>query len=70
MYQKAATLLKEAVDQFPDQPTVVFHYGMAQYGNNNTDEAQKALKRFLTLNPSDPNAGKAKEALATLEHRI
>ena len=71
MYQKSSSLLKEAVDQFPDQPVILYHYGMAQYGNKNADEAQKSLNKFLALSPSDPNAHKAKEVLAALaEERI
>ena len=50
----------------PEDPIVHYHYGMAQYANNNPDEAKQSLSKFLTLSPNDPHVPKAKEALAAL----
>src|SRR6185503_1327542 len=52
MYAKAAGLLKEAVNKLPEDPAVLYHYGMAQYWNNEDAEAKKSLKKFLTLSPN------------------
>jgi tetratricopeptide (TPR) repeat protein len=66
MYVKSVSLLQESVDQLPEHPLILYHYGMAQYANNNSVEAKKALAKFLTLSPDNPHAPKAKEALAAL----
>ena len=66
MYAKSVSLLTEAVDGFPEEPLVLYHYGLAQYGNNNSEEAKKSLSKFLTLSPADPHARKAKEILAAI----
>lgn len=66
MYEKSVSFLKEAVTHLPEQPTILYHYGMAQYGNSNKHEAKKSLARFLALSPDDPLATKAKEILAKL----
>jgi tetratricopeptide (TPR) repeat protein len=66
MYPKAAGLLKEAVDQLPDHPTILYHYGMAQYWNDNNAEAKKSLTKFLKLSPNNPDAAEAKKVLAAL----
>ena len=66
MYSKAAGLLKEAVDKLPEDPVVLYHYGMAQYWNDNNAEAKKSLTKFLTLSPKDRNAGEARKILAAL----
>ena len=66
MYAKAAGLLKEAVNKLPEDPAVLYHYGMAQYWNNEDAEAKKSLKKFLTLSPNSPDAKEAKKVLAAL----
>jgi tetratricopeptide (TPR) repeat protein len=66
MYVKSVSVLQESVDQLPEHPIILYHYGMAQYANNNSVEAKKALGKFLTLSPNDPHVPKAKEALAAL----
>ncbi len=66
MYAKAVSLLKEAVETLPEHPTVLFHYGMAQYWNDNNAEAKKSLTKFLALSPDNPDASKAKKVLAAL----
>jgi hypothetical protein len=66
MYPKAAGLLKEAVDQLSDNPTILYHYGMAQYWNDNNAEAKKSLTKFLKLSPNSPDADEARKVLAAL----
>ena len=66
MYVKSVSLLQESVDQLPENPIILYHYGMAQSANKNSVEAKKALGKFLTLSPNDPHVPKAKEALAAL----
>jgi tetratricopeptide (TPR) repeat protein len=66
MYAKAAGMLKEAVDKLPEDPVILYHYGMAQYWNHNTAEAKKFLTKFLTLSPNNPDASEAKKVLAAL----
>jgi len=66
LYVKSASLLKESVDRLPDHPLFLYHYGMAQYANQNSAEAKKSLAKFLSLSPDNPYAPKAKEALAAL----
>jgi tetratricopeptide (TPR) repeat protein len=66
MYPKAAGLLKEAVDQLSDNPTILYHYGMAQYWNDNNAEAKKSLTKFLKLRPNSPDADEARKVLAAL----
>ena len=66
MYPKAVGLLKEAVDRLPEHPTILYHYGMAQYWNDNNDEAKKSLTKFLKLSPNSPDAGEVRKVLAAL----
>ena len=66
MYTKSVSLLQESVDQLPEHPLILYHYGMAQYANNNPDEAKQSLAKFLKLSPHDPHAREAKDALAAL----
>lgn len=68
-YEKAAALLKEALDRMPDSPVVLYHYGMAQYRNGRGTEAAQALKRFLAVSPSDSHADQAKSVLANLSDK-
>src|SRR4029079_4743379 len=69
MYGKAAGLLKEAIDKLPEDPLVLYHYGMAQYWNDNKAEAKKFLTKFLTLSPNNPDASEARKVLAALSPR-
>jgi tetratricopeptide (TPR) repeat protein len=66
MYAKSVSVLKESVDRLPEHPLILYHYGMAQYANNNSDEARQSLAKFLKLSPDNPHVPKAKEALAAL----
>ncbi len=66
VYLKAVSLLKEAAEQLPENPVVVYHYGMALYKNENRREARKALEKSLQLNANHPGAADAKSTLAEL----
>ena len=66
MYPKAVGLLKEAVNQLPEHPTILYHYGMAQYWNDNNDEAKKSLTKFLKVSPNSPDAAEVRKVLAAL----
>jgi tetratricopeptide (TPR) repeat protein len=66
MYAKAAGLLKESVEKLPEDPVVLYHYGMAQYWNDNNAEAKKSLQKFLTLSPNNRDASEARKVLAAL----
>jgi len=66
MYAKSVSVLQESIDQLPEHPLILYHYGMAQYANKNSEEAKQALIKFLSLSPKDPHVPTAKEALAAL----
>jgi tetratricopeptide (TPR) repeat protein len=66
VYLKAVSLLKEAADQLHENPMILYHYGMAQYKNENKPEARKALEKSLQLNANHPGAAEAKSTLAEL----
>jgi tetratricopeptide (TPR) repeat protein len=66
MYPKAVSLLKGAAQTLPENPTVLYHYGMAQYWNDNNSEAKKILTKFLAINPNGPDAHKARQVLRAL----
>jgi tetratricopeptide (TPR) repeat protein len=66
VYLKAVSLLKEAAEQLHENPVVLYHYGMAQYRNENKSEARKALEKSLQLNANHPGAAEAKATLAAL----
>ena len=66
VYLKAVSLLKEAADQLHENPVILYHYGMAQYRNENKPEARKALEKSLQLNANHPGASEAKATLEEL----
>ena len=45
---------------------ILYHYGMAQYKNENKPEARKALEKSLQLNANHSGAAEAKTTLAEL----
>ena len=66
IYLQAAALLKEAAEKMSENPTVQYHYGMAQYKNGNKAEAVQALEKSLKLKADHPGAAEAKAALSAL----
>jgi len=66
VYLKALSLLKEAADKLPDNPLVLYHYGMALYKNDKKSDARPVLEKSLRLNAAHPGATEAKTALAEL----
>lgn len=66
MYGQAVGLLKEAIEQLPEQSLTHYHYGMAQFRNNNLTEAKKSFTKFLVLSPRDERASEVRDLLSTL----
>jgi tetratricopeptide (TPR) repeat protein len=66
IYLKALPLLQEAAEKMPDNPVVLYHYGMAQYKTDNKTGAQKTLTQSLHLSPTHQKAEDAKATLAAL----
>jgi Flp pilus assembly protein TadD len=66
MYGQAVGLLKEAVEQLPEQSLAHYHYGMAQFRSNNLTEAKKSFTKFLVLSPRDERAREVRDLLSTL----
>jgi predicted Zn-dependent protease len=58
-YLKAAGLLKEAAEKMPDNPTVLYHYGMALHKNGDLAAAKKTLQASLKLKSDFPGAVEA-----------
>jgi tetratricopeptide (TPR) repeat protein len=65
-YLLAVSLLKEAVEKLPNDPSSQFHYGMAQYKNGNAAGAKKALQASLNLNQNFPGSEEARKTLSGL----
>lgn len=65
-YPKAVTLLKEAAEKFPDNPVVLYHYGMALAKAGNKGEAKKVLQKSLKISPIYQGSEIAKVTLGTL----
>ena len=49
IYLKSVSLLKEAVDKLPGNPTIQYHYGMAQLKNGDTAGAKLSLQHALNM---------------------
>ncbi|MBI5854476.1 MAG: tetratricopeptide repeat protein [Nitrospirae bacterium] len=65
-FLKAASVLKDAMDKLPDNPVVVYHYGMAQLKNGDKAAARKALETSLKLSAGFSGADEARKALKEL----
>lgn len=66
IYLKAGALLKEAADKLPDNPSVLFHYGMAQFKQGDDAGARQSLRAALKLSQSFAGAQEAKIVLDSL----
>jgi len=62
----AMSLLKEAVEKLPNDPVILFHYGMAQQKNGDQVGAKKSLQTALKLSQTFTGSEEAKKALAGL----
>ena len=65
-YLLAVNLLKEAVEKLPKEPTVQYHYGMAQYKNGDATGAKKTLQASLKLSQNYLGSEEARKTLAGL----
>jgi tetratricopeptide (TPR) repeat protein len=66
VYLRSVTLLKEAAEKLPDNPVVLYHYGMAQYRNGDKTSAKKTLETSLKLNTNYTGAADARAVLKQL----
>jgi Tfp pilus assembly protein PilF len=65
-YLKASSLLKEAAEKLPNNPLVLYHYGLAQHKNGDIDGAKKTLQTSLTISDKYSGAEDAKKLLKEL----
>ena len=63
-YNRAASLLQEAVDKAPTIPVFQYHLGMALHKKGETEQAKKHLQAALETNTTFPGADEAKRILA------
>ena len=66
MYSEATETLKEAATILPQHATIRFHLGMAHSKQGRKSDAAAELRRALLINPNFPEAGRARDLLATL----
>jgi tetratricopeptide (TPR) repeat protein len=65
-YLKASSLLKEAAEKLPNNPVILYHYGLAQHNNGDIDGAKKSLQTSLTISDKYSGAEDAKKLLKEL----
>jgi tetratricopeptide (TPR) repeat protein len=65
-YLKASSLLKEAAEKLPNNPVILYHYGLAQHKNGDIDGAKKSLQTSLTISDKYSGAEDAKKLLKEL----
>jgi len=65
-YLKAASLLREAVDNLQDNPVIYYHLGMTQLKKGDPVEAKKALNTALKLSAWFPGVEEARKTLEEL----
>lgn len=66
IYLKSLSLLKEAVDKLPENPTVQYHYGMVQLKNGDTAGAKLSLQHALKMGQPFLGIEDAKATLSDL----
>jgi Flp pilus assembly protein TadD len=64
--QEAIAAFERAVDQAPDNPTYLYHLGLAYAKANHAAGARKALNKALALKADFPGAADARATLAAL----
>jgi len=62
----AVSLLKEATEKLPKNPTILYHLGMALHKTGDQSGAKNALEQALRLNPDFPGADEAKRTIDAL----
>lgn len=66
VFKRATSLLQEASDKLPSNPTIQYHLGMALLKSGDKTNARKRLEGYLGLENRSPEAEKAKIALASI----
>jgi Flp pilus assembly protein TadD len=66
MLPAAIQHLESGAQKMPNDPTVLYHLGMAYKQSGDWNKARVALKQALTINPGFDGAGEAKKALAVI----
>jgi Flp pilus assembly protein TadD len=66
VHQRAVTLLLEAAQKLPDNPTVQYHLGVASAKAGDPATARRALTAALASPASFPEKAEASKALAEL----
>jgi Flp pilus assembly protein TadD len=66
VHQRAVTLLLEAAQKLPDNPTVQYHLGVASAKAGDPVTARRALTAALASPASFPEKAEAARALAEL----
>ncbi len=65
-YSQAEPYLQTAMDAKPDNPTIMFHMGMLQFGQGNIQEAEELLADAIQKGIQGAELDAAKEALGRL----
>ena len=66
MLSPAIQHLESSAQKMPNDPTVLYHLGMAYKQSGDWNKARVALKQALTINPAFDGAGEAKKTLAVI----
>ena len=66
MLPAAIQHLESSAQKMPNDPTVLYHLGMAYKQSGDWNKARVALRQALTINPGFDGAGEAKKALAMI----
>ena len=66
-YARATGLLKEGAAKLPEDATLMYYLGMAQFRNNERTDSKRSLQQALNLNLNDTLALSAKQILAELK---
>jgi tetratricopeptide (TPR) repeat protein len=66
MYDQAIRTLTESLGHAPDNPTILYHLGIAYYKSGAAAQAEAKLKQALNIDDTFDGAQHAREILATL----
>ena len=67
LYDSAIAEFKASLAKAPENPTIMYHLGLAYAKKGETDKARAELERALRLGDKFDGAGEAKKALAELK---
>jgi tetratricopeptide (TPR) repeat protein len=66
MYERAIRTLTESIEQAPNNPTILYHLGIAYYKSGAVTQAEATLKQALDIDDAFDGAHHAREILAGL----